>query len=89
MRAPERTGRVTSAALTKLGDAKRKGGTATSPSHRWQTRAYELLDEVGELGYLMSLKASLLARCSFTHRVPERRRCVGHDPRRGPQGGTG
>jgi hypothetical protein len=66
MRAPERNARVTSSALTKVEDPSTKKLGGRSAARAKQSRAYELLDEVGELGYLMGLKASLVARCNFT-----------------------
>lgn len=58
-----KTASVSSAALQSVADmtAARKG--KRSVDVQWQSRSYELLDEIGELGYLLNLKASIAARC--------------------------
>lgn len=65
MIAPQRNASVTSAALSKISE-RTDLAAGRRQDRAWQGRAYELLDEVGELGYLMQLKASLLARCDFS-----------------------
>jgi hypothetical protein len=67
MIAPHRNASITSAALSTI-DARKNDGINRRQDRKWQTRAYELLTEVGELGFLMQLKASLVARCDF---IPE------------------
>jgi len=63
---PQRTGKVTSAALTTISDRKdSKAGSSKSSDRSWQRRSYDLLDEVGELGYLLELKSQLVARCNL------------------------
>lgn len=55
---------VSSAALRKIGEAKKEGkGQAGSVDLAWQSRAYELMDEIGELGYLLHLKAAVASKC--------------------------
>lgn len=58
MIAPERSGSIISASGGKIGASKQT-------ARAWQSRSYELMDEVGELGYLLELKAQLLSRCKF------------------------
>lgn len=54
---PQRSAKVTSAALRKV----EEGGLDRSRDKNWQSQAYQLVDQIGELGYLLNLKASVLS----------------------------
>lgn len=63
---PQRDYKVTSAALHTIGDQKAEGRRETPLRDQgWQAQAYDFLDQVGELGYLLNLKANIVAECTL------------------------
>jgi hypothetical protein len=95
---PQRAVTMSSAALQTIGDRKQSpaGTQRMSADLEWQRRAYELSDELGELGYLLNLKANVVSRCNLNpqewvdgeweNTVDERTLRV-HDSFVGPYGG--
>lgn len=57
---PQRA-RVTSAAMQHVGQTQAR----RQQDKPWQSRAYELVDGIGELGYLLNTKANMVADCNL------------------------
>jgi hypothetical protein len=95
---PQRAVTMSSAALQTIGERKQApaGSQRASADLEWQRRAYELSDELGELGYLLNLKANVVSRCNLNpqqwidgqwENTEDERALRVHDSFVGPYGG--
>lgn len=68
MKVPQRTPKVTSSALRKIGDddrSSRRRRRMARLDRTWQTRCLDYSEEVGELGALINMQADTVALCNW------------------------
>mgnify|MGYP000848393633 CR=1 FL=1 len=62
---PNKALQSSSAALRTIGESRGRVHRRIGADREWQSEAYELCDRVGELGYLLWLKANTVAMCDL------------------------